>query len=178
MTPLILEDIPKVIDYGAKLPGIDPARMGFVGISFGAVVALTKAYSDERLKAIVSIVGLNDVKENFGRKPRTLGEWVSLKVLHLSGVRQEVLSDEDNQLMSPAFVMRPNRPDLNERVFLMNCVTDTTIAFDSFAKNQENLNLPEEQTLVTQTGGHTGSHQELILSARVFQFLNTKLNCQ
>ena len=178
MTPLILEDIPKVIDYGAKLPGIDPARMGFVGISFGAVVALTKAYSDERLKAIVSIVGLNDVKENFGRKPRTLGEWVSLKVLHLSGVKQEVLSDEDNRLMSPAFVMKPDRPDLNERVFLMNCVTDTTIAFDSFAKNQEILNLPEEQTLVTQTGGHTASHQELILSARVFQFLNTKLNCQ
>jgi len=60
----------------------------------------------------------------------------------------------------------------------MNCVTDKTIAFDSFARNQEILNLPGEQTLVTQRGGHTGFHQELILSARVFQFLNTKLNCQ
>jgi pimeloyl-ACP methyl ester carboxylesterase len=176
MTPLILEDIPKAIDYGSNLPGIDPARMGFMGMSFGAVVALTKAYADERLKAIVSVVGLNDVKENFGRKPRNLGEWVSQRILHLTGVKQEALSDEDNRIMSPAFVMKPNRPDLNQRVFLMNCVTDKTIAFDSFSKNQEILNLPEEQTLVMQKGGHTGFHQELVLSARVFQFLNVKLN--
>jgi predicted acyl esterase len=176
MTPVILDDIPKVIDYGASLPGINPLRMGFMGISFGAVVALTKAYADERLKAIVSIVGLNNVKENFGRKPKNVGEWIVLNILHLSGVKQEILSDEDNRKMSPAFTMKKDRPDLNQRVFLMNCVTDETITFDSFVKNQQILNLPPAQTLVTQKGGHTGFHQELIISARVFQFFKAKLN--
>jgi hypothetical protein len=175
MTPKILDDIPKVIDFGAGLPGIDPSRMGFMGMSFGAVVALTKAYPDERIKAIVSIVGLNNVKENFGRKPRNAGEWMALHILPLTGVRQEILSDEDNRKMSPAFVMRKDRPDLNQRVFLMNCVTDGTISFDSFENNQQILHLPPSQTLVTQSGGHAGFHQELVISARVFQFFNAKL---
>jgi pimeloyl-ACP methyl ester carboxylesterase len=175
MTPRILEDIPKVIDYGAQLPEIDPGRMGFMGMSFGAVVALTKAYADERLKAIVSIVGLNNVKENFSRKPKSFIEWIMLKVLHASGVRQEILSDEDNRVMSPEFVMKPGRPDLNSRVFLMNCVTDEAICFESFAKNQKILNLPKEQTLVLQKGGHAGFHQELIILARIFQFFKEKL---
>jgi dipeptidyl aminopeptidase/acylaminoacyl peptidase len=175
MTPVILDDIPKVIDFGAGLPGIDPLRMGFMGISFGALVALTIAYADERLKAIVSIVGLNNVKENFGRKPKNMGEWITLKILHLSGVKQEILSDEDNRKMSPAFTMKKDRPDLNQRIFLMNCVTDETITCESYAKNQQILKLPPTQTLVTQKGGHTGFHQELIISARVFQFFNAKL---
>jgi pimeloyl-ACP methyl ester carboxylesterase len=176
MTPRILEDIPKVIDYGASLLGIDPDRMGFVGISFGAVVALTKAYADERIKAVVSIVGLHDPKENFSRKPHGPSEWVTLRALHLSGVRPEALSDEDNRSMSPAFCMQADRSDLNERVFLMNCVTDKAIAFECFARNQEILKLPEEQTLVLRKGGHTGSHQELIITARVLQFLHARLN--
>jgi pimeloyl-ACP methyl ester carboxylesterase len=175
MTPRILEDIPKVIDYGSKLPGIDSARIGFLGMSFGAVVALTKAYSDERLKAIVSIVGLSNVKENFGRKPKSFREMMVLKLLHTQGVKQEVLSDEENRIMSPASVMKADRPDLNARVFLMNCVTDEAIAFDSFEKNQRILDLPPAQTLVTRKGGHTGFHQELIINARVFQFLNARL---
>ena len=68
-----------------------------------------------------------------------------------------------------------SRPDLNQRVFLMNCVTDEVITFDSFARNNKILNLPPEQTLVTQKGGHTGSHQELVINARVFQFFNARL---
>jgi pimeloyl-ACP methyl ester carboxylesterase len=175
MTPRILEDIPKVVDYGAALPQIDPGRMGFMGMSFGALVALTKAYSDERLKAIVSIVGLSDVKGNFGRRPKNLREMMVLKMLHASGVKQEILSDEDNRIMSPAHVMKADRRDLNRRVFLMNCVTDEAISFDSFEKNQKILDLPPEQTLITRKGGHTGFHQELIILARIVQFFREKL---
>ena len=176
MTPAILKDIPKVIDYGAELPQIDPARMGFMGMSFGAVVALTKAYADERLKAIVSIVGLNNVKENFGRTPKHFGEMMILKLMRTRGVKPQILSEEDNRIMSPAFVMKADRPDLNQRVFLMNCVTDEAISFDSFGKNQKILNLPQKQAMVTQKGGHTGFHQELIINARIFQFFNAKLS--
>jgi len=59
-----------------------------MGVSFGAVVALTKAYSDERIKAIVSIVGLSNCKENFSRKPNNLEELFILKMLKLSGLNQ------------------------------------------------------------------------------------------
>lgn len=175
MKPAILADIPRVIDYGSELPEIDPSRMGFIGMSFGALVALTKAYADERIKAVVSIVGLSDVKGNFGRRPKSLVERIVLSMLHAGGVRQEILSEEENRAMSPAFVMKADRPDLNRRVFLMNCVTDRAIAFDSFEKNQRILGLPPEQTLVTEKGGHTGSHQELVIQARVTQFFHAKL---
>jgi predicted alpha/beta-fold hydrolase len=175
MTPLILEDIPKVIDFGANLPEIDPDRLGFMGMSFGAVVALTKAYSDERIKAILSVVGLSNCKENFSRKPKNLKERFVLKMLHVSGVKHEILSEEDNRNMSPEFVLKTDRPDLNERVFLMNCKTDECIAFESFAKNQNILKLPPEQILITETGGHAGFHQELILASRIAQFFHSKL---
>jgi predicted alpha/beta-fold hydrolase len=175
MTPKILEDIPRVFDFGAKLPEIDPGKMGFIGFSFGAVVALTKAYSDERIKAIVSIVGLSNCKKNFSRKPKDLKETMGLKMLDLAGVKPEILSDEDNRLMSPEFVLKPDRPDLNHRVFLMNSTTDECIVFDSFTKNQNILKLPQEQILVTKKGGHAGFHQELILASRMAQFFHTRL---
>ena len=175
MKPIILEDIPKIIDFGLKLPAIDSNRVGFIGVSFGAVVALTKAYPDPRIKAIASVVGLSNVFENFKRKPKNIKERVMLKGLHISGVKVELLSEEDNKIMSPMYVMDPNRADLNERVFLMNCKTDECIAFDELAKNQHILNLPKERVLVTEKGGHIGLHQELILLSRITQFFNSKL---
>jgi predicted alpha/beta-fold hydrolase len=175
MTPKIMEDIPKVIDFGEKLPEIDPERMGFMGMSFGAIVALTVAYSDERIKAIISIVGLSNCKENFSRKPKNLEERVILKMLHFKGVKPEILSEEDNRIMSPEFVFKADRPDLNQRVFLMNCTKDPCIVFESFEKNQKILKLPQEQILITQEGGHTGFHQELIFAARIARFFQSKL---
>ena len=175
MTPKILEDIPIVIDFGAQLPEINPEKMGFIGMSFGAMVALTIAYNDERIKAIASIVGLSNCKENFSRKPKNLKERIVLKMLNFSGVKPEILSEEDNRIMSPEFVFKADRPDLNQRVFLMNCITDECITFESFKKNQKILQLPQEQTLAMQKGGHTGFHQELILASRIAQFFHSKL---
>jgi predicted acyl esterase len=175
MKPIILDDIPKIIDFGLKLPEIDPSRVGFIGVSFGAVVALTKAYPDTRIKAIASVVGLSNVFDNFKRKPKNIKERIMLKGLHISGVKVELLSEEDNKIMSPMYVMDPSRADLNERVFLMNCKTDECIAFDELAKNQKILNLPKERVLVTEKGGHIGLHQELILLSRIAQFFNSKL---
>lgn len=175
MTRKILEDIPKVIDFGAKLPEINPEKMGFIGMSFGAMVALTIAYNDERIKAIASIAGLSNCKENFSRKPKNLKERIVFKMLHFNGVQPEILSEEDNRMMSPEFVFKTDRPDLNQRVFLMNCITDECITFESFIKNQKILQLPREQTLVMQRGGHTGFHQELILASRIAQFFHSKL---
>jgi len=149
--------------------------MGFMGMSFGAVVALTIAYSDERIKAIASVVGLSNCKENFSRKPKNLKERLILKMLHFKGVRPEILSEEDNRFMSPEFVFKADRPDLNQRVFLMNCSKDPCITFESFEKNQRILKLPQEQILVTPEGGHAGFHQELILASRIAQFFNSKL---
>lgn len=175
MRPEILEDVPTVIDYAAGLPDVDPTRMGFLGISFGAVAALTKAYADERVKAIVSIVGLHDPKENFERKAKDPGEWIALRALHASGVKAEKFTEDEMRQVSPAFCLQPDCPDLNSRVFLMNVINDKAIDFASFAKNQEILKLPPEQTLVLQKGGHSGSQQELIIAARVLQFLHEKL---
>jgi len=175
LTPKILEDIPKIIDFGLTLPEIDPKRVGFIGFSFGAVVALTQAYPDERIKAVVSIVGLNNCKENFERKPKRLLEKIMLKFLHAQGVKTKLLSEEENRLMSPAFIMKPDRPDLNQRVFIMNAKHDECIDFPAFEKNQKILNLPKSQTLVLEKGGHACFHQELIVLSRVLQFFHSKL---
>ncbi len=45
------------LDWLAKRPGVDPARLGLVGISLGATLSLTVASDDERVRAIVDYFG-------------------------------------------------------------------------------------------------------------------------
>lgn len=175
MSPRVLADIPKIIDFALTLTEIDPNRVGFMGFSFGSLVALTQAYPDERIKAIVSVVGLSDCRENWQRKPRNFKDWIVLKAMYMSGVRVDDYTDEINRQMSPGQIMKSDRPDLNQRVFLVNAVHDQLIEFGQFEKNQKILNLPKSQTLVLEKSGHLCLHQELIVLSRIIQFLHTKI---
>jgi len=51
------EDVGKVIDHVAENLGVDLERVGMMGVSMGAIITLLAATMEERLKAIVSVIG-------------------------------------------------------------------------------------------------------------------------
>jgi len=50
-----LDDIGAAIDYLLTVDGVDPARIGLVGYSYGAAMTLRYAPNDERVRAIATI---------------------------------------------------------------------------------------------------------------------------
>lgn len=52
-----LGDYSRAIDYLTSRPDIDPQRIAYVGISWGAITGITFAAHDPRIRAVASIVG-------------------------------------------------------------------------------------------------------------------------
>jgi dipeptidyl aminopeptidase/acylaminoacyl peptidase len=50
-------DYSRAVDYLATRPDVDPRRLGYGGISWGAITGITFAAHDPRIKAVASIVG-------------------------------------------------------------------------------------------------------------------------
>lgn len=50
-------DYSRAVDYLASRPDVDPDRLGYGGISWGAITGITYAAHDPRIKAVASIVG-------------------------------------------------------------------------------------------------------------------------
>lgn len=171
----MFDDIPKVFDYGAKLEGIDPDRLGFIGFSMGGEVALARAYPDERIKAIVSAVSPHNAVVAFTRKPEKFATRISLTFLKLTGVKPKKISDEENRKISPEFILDKNNSELNKRVFLIASENDSAIGPDEFKKNREVLNPPDDQFILFKKGGHTMMHQELIVIASALRFFKKML---
>lgn len=54
-----VEDISRVIDYAVTLPYVDAKRIGVLGVCGGGGYAINAALTEKRIKAVVSITGVN-----------------------------------------------------------------------------------------------------------------------
>ena len=175
LKPELFDDIPNVISFGEKIDGIDSNRLGFAGMSFGGEVALTRAYSDERIKAIVAMASPHDAKTNFSRKPESMKAKFNLKMIRVSGVKSEDISDEENQKISPKYILNKDRKDLNRRIFLIHSTHDNLIPLEQAEKNIEILGLPDDQVLFIEKQGHAAMRQTLLIIASALRFFKERL---
>jgi len=171
----IFDDLPNVFDFGEKLESIDPDRMGFMGMSFGGEVALTRAYSDDRIKAIVAMASPHDAKANFSRNPESFKARMNLKFLGVAGVKGKKISEKTNENISPKFILKRERKDLNSRVFEIHSANDDLIPLEQFEKNREIIGLPDDQVLILERGGHASLRQELLIIASALRFFKSVL---
>ncbi len=175
LTQQIWDDVPRIVDFGAQLPEIDPARIGYFGKSMGGQIGISRMYQDSRIKAIVAQCSPFNMKANFGRTPGSFGAKLSLKMMAMMGVKAAKISDEFNRSVSPEYVIDPKRKDMNERVFLIHAKDDSIVAFSEFEKLRATLNLPDNHVLVLEQGGHIGTRQELLITAEAIRFFGTRL---
>jgi dipeptidyl aminopeptidase/acylaminoacyl peptidase len=62
----IMEDVMKVSDALAKLPYVDPARMGAMGWSYGGYAMMWLEGHTDRFKALASMMGIYDLRSFYG----------------------------------------------------------------------------------------------------------------
>nr|MDO8114192.1 alpha/beta fold hydrolase [Candidatus Sigynarchaeota archaeon] len=175
LTEQLFDDIPSIIDFGEKLSEIDPNRMGFTGMSMGGEIALTRAYVDKRIKAVVAICTPHDAKANFTRHPESSGARMQLGFLKAAGVNGKKIPDATNQKISPRYIIDKDDKALNDRVMLIHSATDELISPGEFEKNRQALGIDTDQAVLLQAGGHAFIHQELLVAANSLRFFKSKL---
>ena len=74
-------------------PGVDPARLGLYGTSYGGATVIWAAALDERVRCVVSVVGVGDGRR-WMRSVRRPDEWRDLLARAREDREQAVLSGE------------------------------------------------------------------------------------
>ncbi|MBD3351832.1 MAG: alpha/beta fold hydrolase, partial [Candidatus Lokiarchaeota archaeon] len=164
LNEVLFDDVKEIIQYGSKLTGVDKKRLGFFGLSMGGMIALTRAYKDKKIKAIVSACAPYDIKASFLSKDKPLSSRISQKLLQITTpLDLDKLSDDTNRLISPAFFIEKDNTELNERVLVMHAKNDSLVSYSQFVKICDSLNTPKSQQITFEKGNHGFSFQQYTL---------------
>ena len=173
----LMNDVHKVIDYVFELknPFIDFSNVGFFGFSYGANCALTKAYLDTRINAIVAVAGPHDTKYNFIRKPENWRARIGLFIIKITGIPAKKISDEENERISPKYILDPTNNERNKNILLIHGVKDNVIHVSECEKNRDLLQLGDRNVAIIRGAHHSVNSQEWIVLSRSLQFFHEKL---
>jgi hypothetical protein len=94
----------------ARLPQIDPARIGVVGSSFGAAVAVYAGAIDSRIAAVISSGGWGNGERKFRGQHPTPEAWAKFTAMLEEGKR--VRAQTGRSLMVPRYDIVPIPPEM------------------------------------------------------------------
>ena len=98
------QDTYDAISYMETVEGVDPERIGIFGTSFGGANAIWVAAFDERVKVVVSSVGVHE-GERWMRSVRRPHEWDSFKKTVMDAVRKRVTTGEPTTMPLPEIML-------------------------------------------------------------------------
>ncbi len=168
----IVQDIRKVIDYVATKPELDINKLGVIGHSLGAVSALSHAYNDPRVKCIIAMASIHDMKTLCEEK-KPFTQKLILFGFRLIGLKSKWTPGE-NKLVSPKYFLQVT-PENKDRVFLIHAKDDFINYQTQFLANAMAAELPKENTLLFQKGGHELRGQETIAITQIISWVETAL---
>ncbi|MFC1492221.1 alpha/beta hydrolase [Nitrospinota bacterium] len=99
------------VTYLETLEGVDAERIGVYGSSFGGANAVWAAAFDERIKAVVSAVGVHD-GERWLKSVRTPYDWFRFRDQVRTEARKRVVTGEKTMIKRDDIY--PQDPDLNK----------------------------------------------------------------
>ncbi len=169
------DDLKAIVGFGTALPGVDPGRVGFMGFSTGASLALTEPYLDPRVKAIVAVAAAFNPLTNFLRRPRSVTGWLFKVLLTAGEARRHRPPGEDIGSLSPQYTIVPGDVARNRRVFLIHARDDRVVLVDQFEALREALGLEPGGYLLMEKGGHTFFGQELLVAGAALRFFKENL---
>jgi pimeloyl-ACP methyl ester carboxylesterase len=180
-----VEDTKSALAYLASRPEIDGARIGCIGTSFGAAVAIYVAGVDERIAAVISSGGWGDGVTKFRAQHSSPEAWGRFVAMMEEGQRRRAKGDS---LMVPRFDIVPIKPELRNNLApgsIMEFHFDTVESMYNFRANdvvgriapRPLLLLHGSRDSVTPTQqsidlfSHAGDPTDLHLIARVDHFM-------
>jgi dipeptidyl aminopeptidase/acylaminoacyl peptidase len=102
-----VEDAKNALGFLAKQPGVDGKRIGVIGHSFGAAVAVYTAGVDPRVAACISAGGWGHGEKKFRKQHPTPEAWKKFSDMMEEGKRRRARGE---QLMVPRFDIVPIPP--------------------------------------------------------------------
>ena len=80
-----VEDCSDALTFLSSLPTVDPKRVGFWGMSFGAAVSLCAAAVDKRAKFVIAVCPLTDFDLNPDKRSNVLAKAIKDRVSQIRG---------------------------------------------------------------------------------------------
>ncbi|NMC04139.1 MAG: alpha/beta fold hydrolase [Candidatus Lokiarchaeota archaeon] len=181
----IMRALERVVEHVKGRPDLDGTRIGFVGISLGAIVGLTHGACNPDIKCVIALAGVHDFKKTSTRRlvPLT-SDWWMKKSFEWSGLEMNPTKLQDF-IISPAFYAgkqfgffdHPVWSDarIADKIFLIHCMDDCTIPFSNFEENVKAFGLPASHYLALEKGNHWFIRQEHVVIGQVLHWLGTTL---
>ena len=168
-----INDFKIIVNWIKKNPELREKRIFAIGFSIGALTILSGGFSDERLEKIIAISAISNYRKNLPRY-----NIIALLSYLIKGVKL-LPKKEMNEKLSPLFQIKKVKNEstdekwqkLSKRVLLVHSKNDRIIKLINFIENRDALELPLENQLILNKGGHNLKKNELILQGVSIQFL-------
>ena len=169
-----IEDYKKILDWIQNKEELNNFEVCSIGFSIGALIAVAAAFTNEKVKKIITISLISRYKKNVLRaNPLILLSYL-IKGIKLLPTQEEI------EKLSPYLMFKNYKKNVSEekwnqitkRIYLIHSKNDSVIKFSNFQENQSILELPPNNTLIFKKGGHTMKKNELALVGGIMQFLN------
>lgn len=168
-----INDFKTIINWIKNEPDLNEKKLCSIGFSIGALVSLCGGLSDERIEKIIAISAISNYRKNLPKY-----NFIAMLSYLIKGVRL-FPSKSINEKISPIshiIKLKNESPKekwdkLSKRVFLVHTRNDKIIKMKNFIENRDALNLPGENQLILNKGGHNLKKDELILQGAVLKFL-------
>ncbi|MBI3637563.1 MAG: alpha/beta fold hydrolase [Candidatus Rokubacteria bacterium] len=109
-----VEDTKHALSFLATRPEVDPARVGVIGNSFGAAVAVYAAGVDRRIAACISCGGWGDGEKKFRKQHASPEAWTKFAAMLEAGRRERERTGKS--IMVPRFDIVPIPPGLRSNL--------------------------------------------------------------
>jgi len=160
-------DVKQLVDFIESRPDLNHERLGAMGFSFGAHIVLTEGYRDPRLKIVIACSASDDWKAMQKAWP-----FYIRFIFRLSGMKM-FPPDELNKKLSPKYYLNQK---MDKVVCLVHAKNDHFVSINGFFNNKKQLNLPNENTLVFETGDHGLFNKYTIVVSQIIRWFNDNLS--
>lgn len=138
-----------VLDYALSREDIKTSNVGLHGGSLGAFTAVYGGFLDSRVKVIIGeCVGLLEGAEDLQHLKKTMPWWFKQFCKRIKLDIDSVAKVNIDQFS------RTEDPTLKTRIYLVHAKDDYAIPYWAFEKLKKALELPDENCLVFEKGGH------------------------
>src|SRR5271157_14759 len=164
----IWQDFAAVLDAFLSLPDVDANHVFVMGHSLGANLAMTKAYDDPRVKAVIALSGMpiQEMLPSSAGRPRPRFASMFKRFFEGSGLTL----DQGLASIAPMANVPEHDSRAKDRVFLIHC-RDDFFPMVMFMKVKEWFDVPDEHCLMLDHGGHKAEGQSAIIVAQLISWL-------